>query len=84
MDFRNTVLAHKVIELKIFGAKVSFPGLTPTLDRLIAVAVLLVMKPFCKRAADYAFLVPFAREMVCPLTGELRGTHVDSYHSNWS
>ena len=34
-----------------------------------------------KRPADLAFLVPFAREMVCSLTGELRGTHDDDYRS---
>ena len=37
-----------------------------------------------KRAADHAFLVPFAREMVCSLTGELRGTHDDDYRFGWS
>jgi hypothetical protein len=29
----------------------------------------------CKRPADYAFNIAFAREKVCPLTGELRGTY---------
>ena len=28
-----------------------------------------------KRPADLAFLGRFAREMVCPLTGKLRGPH---------
>jgi hypothetical protein len=37
-----------------------------------------------KRPADRAFLVRFAREMVCPLTGELRGTHDDGYRTGWS
>ena len=37
-----------------------------------------------KRPADHAFLARFAREMVCPLTGELRGTDDDGYRSGWS
>jgi len=37
-----------------------------------------------KRPADLAFLGRFAREMVCPLTGKLRGRHDDGYGSSRS
>ena len=39
---------------------------------------------FRKRPADLAFLGRFAREMVCPLTGKLRGRHDDGYGSSRS
>ena len=37
-----------------------------------------------KRPADLAFLGPFAREMMCSLTGNLRGTHDEGYRSSRS
>jgi hypothetical protein len=56
-------------------------ALTGYLDPFILFPHLLMR---CKRPADHAFLVAFAHEMVCPLIGELRGTHDDGYDSSWS
>jgi hypothetical protein len=37
-----------------------------------------------KRPTDRAFHVPLAHEIVCPLTGKLRGTHDERYGAFWS
>ena len=37
-----------------------------------------------KRPADRAFHVPLAHEIVCPLTGKLRGKHDERYGAFWS
>jgi hypothetical protein len=37
-----------------------------------------------KRPTDRAFHVSLAHEIVCPLTGKLRGTHDERYGAFWS